>query len=128
MNWMRLAKRGTEVLIKMRPNLRWTVFLDLVKLFPSSIMKTSNRIPFLLFGLACLQMTLFGQESKDPLIYKKQGEIMMVVDCDSAVSGKVVIPKMYQGRRVIGIGKSAFSRCRNLTEVVIPEGVTYIGS
>lgn len=40
-------------------------------------------------------MTLFGQESKDPLIYKKQGEIMMVVDCDSAVSGKVVIPKMY---------------------------------
>lgn len=58
-------------------------------------MKTSNRIPFLLFGLACLQMTLFGQESKDPLIYKKQGEIMMVVDCDSAVSGKVVIPKMY---------------------------------
>ena len=71
--------------MKMRPNLRWTVFLDLVKLFLSSIMKTSNRIPFLLFGLVLLQATLLGQETKDPLIYKKQGEIMMVVDCDSVM-------------------------------------------
>ena len=50
---------------------------------------------------------------------------------DCAVSpqpvGHVTIPSMLGGVSVTGIGERAFSGCRGLTSVTIPEGVTSIG-
>ena len=43
-------------------------------------------------------------------------------------SGEVVIPKTIEGYEVKWIGGFAFSDCKNLTEITIPDSVTEIGS
>ena len=54
---------------------------------------------------------------------KKTGTI---TDCDSTVT-KANIPQQIEGVAVKSIGASAFSECRSLTSVTIPNGVTNIG-
>lgn len=39
----------------------------------------------------------------------------------------ITIPASLEGRKVTGIGMSAFGDCSSLTSVIIPEGVTHIG-
>ena len=39
----------------------------------------------------------------------------------------IKIPPVYNGEKVTSIGDEAFWRCKNLTDVTIPEGVTLIG-
>ena len=46
----------------------------------------------------------------------------------SGTSMDVIIPTYYKGRRVTSIGSSAFSGCRGLANVTIPNTVTSIGS
>ena len=63
----------------------------------------------------------------DPLTYKQNSDgTYSVVDCDSSAT-KVKIPSTYKGKPVTRIGLPAFSRCYNLTSVVIPDSVTSIG-
>ena len=40
---------------------------------------------------------------------------------------KLMIPGVIEGTKVVGIGNSAFSRCKSLTSVTIPDSVTSIG-
>ncbi len=50
-----------------------------------------------------------------------------IVDCDSSVSGDVVIPNTLGGYPVAAIGYMAFYYSPNITSVVIPTGVKTIG-
>lgn len=45
-----------------------------------------------------------------------------------AISGEVVIPESYNGRKVSKLEKFAFSYCENIKKITIPEGVTVIGT
>ncbi len=50
-----------------------------------------------------------------------------IIDCDTSMSGDVEIPSFLSSCPVIGIGDSAFSGCRNLISISIPDSVTSIG-
>ena len=52
---------------------------------------------------------------------------MTITDCDEAASGELVIPDTIEGNPVTSIGESAFSQCKSLTSITIPDGVTSIG-
>ena len=51
-----------------------------------------------------------------------------VTGIGSATDTDIVIPEIYNDLPVIYIGEKAFSSCRSLTSVIIPDSVTYIGS
>lgn len=42
--------------------------------------------------------------------------------------GELIIPEVYNGEPVIGIGDNAFENCSSVTGVIIPDSVTEIGS
>lgn len=50
-----------------------------------------------------------------------------ITRCDKNVSGKVVIPEAIEGYEVKWISSYAFSSCKNITEITIPDSVTKIG-
>ena len=49
-----------------------------------------------------------------------------ITRCDKNVSGKVVIPETIEGYEVKWISSYAFSNCKNITEITIPDSVTKI--
>ncbi len=51
-----------------------------------------------------------------------------ITRCDKNVSGKVVIPEAIEGYEVKWISSYAFSSCKNITEITIPDSVTEIGN
>lgn len=40
----------------------------------------------------------------------------------------IIVPSEHNGKKVVAIGENAFSDCRNLKSIIIPEGVVYIGN
>lgn len=54
------------------------------------------------------------------------GEVT-ITDCDTEISGDVVLPDTIEGYPVTIIGEYAFCDCVRITTVTIPEGVTTIG-
>lgn len=50
----------------------------------------------------------------------------VITDCDENASGEVVIPLTIGGYSVRRIGKGAFSGCREITSIAIPDSVTNI--
>ena len=46
---------------------------------------------------------------------------------ESSYNSEIIIPEVYEGRTVTGIGSSAFLYCSSLASVVIPNSVTSIG-
>ena len=50
-----------------------------------------------------------------------------ITDVDTSISGDVVIPSALGGYPVTKIGGEAFYRNKNLTSIIIPDGVTTIG-
>ena len=50
-----------------------------------------------------------------------------ITRCDKNVSGKVVIPETIEGYEVKWISSYAFSSCKNITEITMPDSVTEIG-
>ena len=51
-----------------------------------------------------------------------------ITRCDKNVSGKVVIPEAIEGYEVKWISSYAFSSCKNITEITMPDSVTEIGN
>ncbi|MDC0282681.1 leucine-rich repeat protein [Akkermansiaceae bacterium] len=61
------------------------------------------------------------------LTWTTTGGEVTITDCDEAASGELMIPDTIEGNPVTSIGKSAFSQCKSLTSITIPDGVTSIG-
>lgn len=77
-------------------------------------------------------------KSDDDLIYKKYGDYLYyylnnndteitIVDCDDLATGEITVPSEIEGLPVTWICDIAFSECKNITKIVIPEGVKWIG-
>ena len=66
-------------------------------------------------------------ETEGVLTYTVSNGEATITDCDTSVSGDLVIPSTLGGYPVTSIGDSAFEGCSNLTSVSIPSSVTSIG-
>ena len=66
---------------------------------------------------------------KSPLVFElnDDGESYYVSDCDTSVSGELVIPSIYNDLSVTSIGNEAFKECISLTSITIPNTVTSVG-
>lgn len=75
-----------------------------------------------------------GETTIGPITYQYDTETdeAMVTNADSGISGDVEIPGTIefgdQRYKVTSIGDHAFSWCKHLTQITIPEGVTSIGN
>ena len=61
------------------------------------------------------------------LEYETEGDAVTITGCNKGTSGKLVIPATIKGKPVTSIGDKAFSYCRNLKGITIPNSVTSIG-
>lgn len=90
-----------------------------------------KKFKFTLF-VAAVVITLLiplsvSAETEGSYTYTVSGGKATITDFSTAVSGKVVIPDTLGGYTVTGIDRSAFEGCYQITEVVIPDSVAYIG-
>lgn len=65
-------------------------------------------------------------ESLNHLTFEILGDEAVLIECDYDYEGPVVIPKTYEGYPVTQIGENAFYSCYLVTEIIIPNTVTYI--
>lgn len=93
-------------------------------------MKKRNLI--VLAILLCLCLVLMPIEThaeKDGYFtYTVSDGQATITDCDTSISGDLVIPNTLGGYPVTEIGEGSFWECEGLKEVVIPEGVTAIAN
>ena len=68
-----------------------------------------------------------GSERLGVLSYETGDAGVTITGCDAAAEGEVVIPDEIAGLPVTSIGFEAFFGCRDLTSIIIPEGITSIG-
>ena len=94
-------------------------------------MKKFAKILIIIVTLV-LMSTLFSA-CYDPTYYTA-GLQFELVDGEYIVTGyegdetEVVIPNIYQEKKVTGIASYAFLNCKSLTSITIPDGVKQIGS
>lgn len=56
------------------------------------------------------------------------GNSCIITGCDKTAEGELIVPAEISGRTVTAIGEDAFSRCKLLTDITLPQGVTEIKS
>ena len=95
-------------------------------------MKKTVKIISVLMALAialCVMPTGFAKEgdkgSFGDFEYETRDEFIVITRCDKGVE-KVEIPEKINEKFVFAIGEYAFSRCTQLTEVVVPNSVIQI--
>lgn len=78
-----------------------------------------------LTGTSVLAFADFSQET----VYEtdKNGVMCSLKSYDVTATGRVEIPKDYNGLMVTGISENAFLKCNDVTDVVIPKTVVNIG-
>ena len=70
--------------------------------------------------------TKFKTHEKNFKYQIKDGGVI-ISGYDKKLSDELIIPATIEGKPVISIGEDAFSFCRSLTSITIPDGVTSIG-
>ena len=63
----------------------------------------------------------------DKLTYEIENGKVTITDCDTSLSGDIVLPSKIEGKPVTSIGDDAFYGCSRLTSITIPNSVTSIG-
>ena len=66
-------------------------------------------------------------KESEGLEYREEGSEYSVVGIGICSDRKIVIPATYKGKPVTGIGTYAFSGCKGLTSITIPDSVKSIG-
>ena len=67
-------------------------------------------------------------ETEGYYTYKIENGEATITSVDTAISGDIVIPSTLGGCPVTAIGDCAFSGCKNLTSISIPDSLTTIGA
>jgi len=86
--------------------------------------KICLSVLFLIFMFGTISVSA---ASVDDLEYEIADGIVVITDCNSEASGRLVIPSTIEGCYVRRIEDFAFKRCANITAVEVPNTVNYIG-
>jgi len=101
-----------------------SILLVLVLLFGAAPLGGLAGLDFELSSLISIKASA---ESSGIYTYSVTDGQATITDCDSTASGAITIPSTFGEYPVTSIGYSAFSDCRGLTSVTIPDSVTSIG-
>ena len=94
-----------------------------------NIKQILSALMVLLILFGALPITVFATKQTNPLDYLNYGLIdgeISITDCDTSISGELIIPETIDGFPVTRIGRWAFSNCDALTSIVIPNSITSI--
>ena len=96
------------------------------------LLKEENKMKKIGFLFATVvMMLLFAVSSsaatKGYYTYKVKNGKATITDVDTSISGYVAIPSTLGGYSVTSIGESAFSGCKNIKKMAIPDSVDSIG-
>ena len=91
-----------------------------------TLQRTLSVLIAALMILSVLPMTAFAEE-EDLCTYTVTDGKAVITGANEALSGDITIPSTLGGYRVVGIGKDAFNDNKGIKNVVIPDGIEYIG-
>ena len=82
-------------------------------------MKKPTLITFLVLSLCFLNLKTKAADVSD-LTYVNNTVYITITDCDEGANGELVIPPKIEGLPVKLIARSAFERCSQLTNIILP--------
>ncbi len=94
------------------------------------LMKKKLVISFIILSitLICTSIIAYANYTNQTVFtIHENGVICSLKTYDSSASGKVEIPKDYNGIIVTEICENAFLKCKNVTEIIVPKTVVNIG-
>lgn len=84
----------------------------------------------IIFCLLIFTPVIFKASAADESALKTQfiGETCIVTGCDTSAEGTLKVPSEISGRRVTYIAENAFTKCKGITEIILPDTVVEIGN